>query len=246
MLALFTDFGSDDLYLGQMKAVLAQHAAGIPIIDLSHNAPAFQIVASAHLLAALYTQLAPTSVICAVVDPGVGSAREAIVMAADNYYFVGPDNGLFGVIASRIIDCKVWRICWRPKALSASFHGRDLFAPVAAWIASGRFPFDKLEPQVALSCTASATDIAQIIYIDHYGNCLTGLRHAHLASDQTLSVAGLTMPRLRTFADAEPGSAFCYENSLGLVEIALNQGNAAQKFNLRVGDAVQISALDPG
>ena len=240
MIALFTDFGADDLYVGQMKAVLARYAPAIPVIDLLHTAPPFHITASAHLLAALYHRTAPGSVICAVVDPGVGSAREAVVLAADGYYFVAPDNGLLAVIAARVAQHQVWRIQWRPSSLSPSFHGRDLFAPIAAWIASEQFPSDKLQAVPELAVRNVADDLAQIIYVDRYGNCLTGVRGSTLAAEATLRIGDMSLRRARIFSDVAPGTAFWYENSLGLAEITVNSGNAAQQYELRVGDSLRF------
>lgn len=220
MIILFTDFSANDIYVGQAKAVLAQTTPSVPVIDLLHNTPAFDIESGAHLLSALYRQFMPGSVFFTVVDPGVGSARDAVVMAADGYYFVGPDNGLLSVVAARTETTRTWRITWRPEKLSDSFHGRDLFAPVAAWIATGQFPADKLEQIDSLAVQASGEDLARIIYIDHYGNCLTGVRTALFPDASSLSVASETVCRARTFSDVSLGVAFWYENSLGLVEIA--------------------------
>ena len=241
MILLFTDFGGDGLYVGQVKAVLARAAPALTVIDLLHHAPRFDITASAHLLAALYRQFAPGSVFFAVVDPGVGGARDAVAVMADGYYFVGPDNGLLAVVAARAETMRVWRIAWRPEKLSNSFHGRDLFAPVAAWIAAGQFPADKLEQIDSLAVQTSGEDLARIIYIDHYGNCLTGLRAALFPDASSLSVAGETVCRARTFSEVGPGVAFWYENSLGLVEIAVNRGSAAQRLGLHIGDEVLVA-----
>ena len=240
MIILFTDFGGNDLYVGQVKAALARHAPAQTVIDLLHGAPDCDVSASAHLLAALYRQFAPGSVFFTVVDPGVGGARDAVVMMADGYYFVGPDNGLLAVVAARAETTRTWRITWRPEKLSNSFHGRDLFAPIAAWIAAGQFPADKLEQTNALAVQASGEDLARIIYIDHYGNCLTGLRAASLPDASSLSVASETVCRARTFSEAGPGAVFWYENSLGLVEIAVNRGSAAQRLGLHIGDEVVV------
>lgn len=241
MIVLFTDFGGDGLYVGQVKAVLARAAPALTVIDLLHHAPRFDITASAHLLAALYRQFAPGSVFFAVVDPGVGGARDAVAVMADGYYFVGPDNGLLAVVAARAETMRVWRIAWRPEKLSNSFHGRDLFAPVAAWIAAGQFPADKLEQIDSLAVQASGEDLARIIYIDHYGNCLTGLRAASFPDASSLSVPSETVCRARTFSEVGPGVAFWYENSLGLVEIAVNRGSAAQCLGLHIGDEVLVA-----
>lgn len=238
MLVLFTDFGADDIYVGQVKAVLAQSAPGLAAIDLLHSAPNFDVESSAHLLAALYTRFAPGSVFLAVVDPGVGGAREAAVMVADGSWFVGPDNGLLSIVAARAAATRHWRIHWRPSQLSASFHGRDLFAPIAAWIAAGQFPADKLTESTALQVQLNAADSARVIFIDHYGNCITGIRAAALTDDVTLQAGARGLARAKTFSAVQPGAAFWFENSVGLVEIAVNQGSAAQVLDLRVGSLI--------
>src|SRR5512133_1983272 len=114
-IALFTDFGAD-LYVGQVKAVLLEHAPLVPVIDLMHDAPAFDVAAGAHLLAACVPRFAPGSVFLAIVDPGVGTARAAIVMECDGRYLVGPDNGLMSVCAARSAVARCWSIAWRPEA----------------------------------------------------------------------------------------------------------------------------------
>jgi hypothetical protein len=134
---LITYFGVADPYMGQMRAVLARAAPGVPVIDLFSNAPAFNAKASAYLLAAYCTEFTPGTVFLCVVDPGVGGPRAAIALEADGRWYVAPDNGLLSVAARRAAVARWWRITWRPANLSASFHGRDLFAPVAARLALG-------------------------------------------------------------------------------------------------------------
>lgn len=240
-LALFTDFGADDIYVGQLKSVLARHAPDPIIIDLLHSAPAFDIESSAQLLAALYPQYPPGSVVLAVVDPGVGGKRQPVVMMADGYWFVGPDNGLLAVIAARAQATTIWRIDWRPDNLSASFHGRDLFAPVAAAIARGEFPAEKLTQIEALSVTHDGADRTQVIYVDHYGNCVTGIRASSVSKEAVLQTGSATLRHARTFSEVEAGTAFWYENSIGLVEIAANTANAASLLGLGIGSPVQAS-----
>jgi len=141
MIALFTDFGWQGPYVGQIKAVLMQLASQQPVIDLMHDVPAFQPRAASYLLASLVKKFPVETVFLAVVDPGVGSRqRRPCVVSADGRWYVGPDNGLFNVIANQAAEYKVWEITWRPDALSDSFHGRDLFAPVAAQLANGQSP----------------------------------------------------------------------------------------------------------
>ncbi len=240
MIYLYTDFGASDVYVGQMHAAFAFHAAGVPLIDIFHNAPPFQIAANAHLLAALCGRLPAHSVVCAVVDPGVGSDRNGVVLEADGIYFVGPDNGLLSVIAARAKKFQAWKIIWQPEYLSATFHGRDIFAPITAWIGRGEFPADKLAVLNQLGVQSGPQDLPEIIYIDHYGNAYTGLRCLGLKADAVLSVKGIRLQRARTFSDLPLGKEFWYENSLGLAEIAVNQGSAATRFGLQIGDAVSF------
>jgi S-adenosylmethionine hydrolase len=240
MIVLFTDFGIDDPYVGQMKATLLQHGRqDVPIVDLLHRVPDFDPRAGAHLLAALQTRFDPGSVFLAVVDPGVGGDRQAVVLEADGKFYVGPDNGLLAVVAARAQTSRNWRINWRPEELSVSFHGRDLFAPIAARIAAGEWPAAALAECGSLDHAMSADDLAEVIYIDHYGNALTGMRAGNVPQDTPLAVGAVRIPPARVFAEVSTGQAFWYENSVGLVEIAVNRGNAASVLGLAVGSLVK-------
>src|SRR5581483_10791489 len=137
MIALYTDFGVADPYVGQVHAVLAQAAPGVAVIDLLHAVPNFDIRAGAYLLPALGAELPADTIFVCVVDPGVGSERRALIVRADGRTYVGPDNGLLHVVWQRARSRECRAIDWRPARLSASFHGRDLFAPVAARLACG-------------------------------------------------------------------------------------------------------------
>ncbi len=241
MILLFTDFGADDIYVAQVKAVLAQHApAGTLILDLLHRVPSFDPKAGAHLLAALQARFPEGSVFLCVVDPGVGGARDPVVLQADGKWYAGPDNGLLAVVAARAGKARTWRVVWRPQALSASFHGRDLFAPVAAWLAAGNLDGDKIEEIAGLKAQLGADDLAEVIYIDHYGNALTGLRSASVSHSARIEAGGRLLPNARVFAEAPAGDAFWYEDSIGLVEIALARGSAAELLGLRVRDPIAV------
>ncbi|MGH8664012.1 MAG: SAM hydrolase/SAM-dependent halogenase family protein [Burkholderiales bacterium] len=242
MIYLFTDFGAADIYVGQVKAELARHAPAVAVIDLLHEAPAFRVEAGAHLLAALSQRFAPGSVILAVVDPGVGTSRKPVVLRAQECYFVGPDNGLLSVVAARSRDNAVWEIVWRPETMSRSFHGRDLFAPIAARLALGIFPSDALRPLAALEVQLGETDLAEIVYIDHYGNATTGLRADAFARNAVLTLHEADVPHAEVFALAPAGEAFWYVNSVGLIEFACNRASAASVLGLAVGDSVKIRA----
>ncbi len=238
MIVLFTDFGSRDPYVGQVKARLATVAPGVPVIDLLHEVPDFNPHAGAHLLAALAGGFPPGAVFLAVVDPGVGTPRGSVVMQACGRWYVGPDNGLLSVVAARAPDTRLWRITWRPEVLSATFHGRDLFAPVAAALARGDFPQERLDGVDALGVEFDAGDLPRIIYVDHYGNAWTGVRGE--PSVARVRAAGREFARGDCFAAVEKGHGLWFVNSVGLIELAVNRGSAAATYGLRVGDRVDV------
>lgn len=249
MIVLFTDFGPAGPYLGQMKAVLAEAAPSVPAIELMSDVPAFEPRLGAYLLAAYAPAFPPESVFLAVVDPGVGGARPPLVVRAAGRWYVGPGNGLFAIVLRRAAAAggespRVWEIDWRPARLSATFHGRDLFAPVAARMALGEAP-PGTELDVARMANLPGTDwpddLARIVYVDHYGNAMTGLRAGTLAPNASLRAAGTTLSRARRFSDLPPGQAFWYENANGLAEIAVNQGHAARALGLAPGSEVSVA-----
>lgn len=239
MIFLFTDFSSAGPYVGQMKAVLARRAPGIRAIDLMHDAPAFNPMASAHLLAACIGGAEPGDVFLCVVDPGVGTERRGVVLEADGRWLVGPDNGLLDVTASRATSAEWWEITWAPTELSASFHGRDLFAPVAAGLASDATP-SAWGRQIDAPTDSPGDDWPAVVYVDGFGNAMTGLRAGSVPQAAALDVAGQRMTYRRTFGEAAPGEVFWYVNSLGLVELAANGGNTAKLLGLAIGDPVAI------
>jgi len=240
-IVLFTDFGSADIYIGQVKAVLQQWAPQIAVIDLANDLPPFNVRAAAHLLDALKAPFPEGSVFICVVDPGVGTARAAIVVEADGRRYVGPDNGLMSVVAARAAAVRFFSIAWRPERLSDSFHGRDLFAPVAARLVAGTLPPEHLRPLSALAENCGAQDLGEVIYIDHYGNACTGIRASNVPRDAVLSANGQRISYARVFGEAG-AKPFWYENSHGLVEIAMNRANAAQTLGLGIGRPVRLGS----
>jgi S-adenosylmethionine hydrolase len=133
-------------------------------------------------------------------------------------------------------DCRVIR--WRPLRLSASFHGRDLFAPVAARLARGEMPDSEPVTQAPRPGESWPDDLAEILYVDHYGNCVTGVRAATMRPEQALRASGEVVNSARIFSDVPPGAVFWYENANGLVEIAVNRGSAAMRLGLKPGDPI--------
>lgn len=240
MIIISTDFGSEGPYLGQVKAVLAREAPGVTVIDLFANLPAFEIQAAAYLLAAYIDEFPSGTVFLCVVDPGVGSDRRAAVVKADDRWFVGPDNGLFNIIVQRAEQVEWWDIQWRPDRLSHSFHGRDLFAPVAARIARGEAVVGvSVEPATRL-LEGWPPELSKIVYVDHYGNLMTGIRLSSVDEDGILEAGDQSLHRGITFSSVAPGKAFWYGNANGLVEIAVNQGRADRVLGLQVGDRVHF------
>ena len=240
MILLFTDFGADDIYVGQIKAQLSESVPDIRVIDLLHSVPSFDACVGAHLLSALSSHIPPSAVTLAVVDAGVGGTRRPIVLQADGRWYVGPDNGLLSVIASRANTCRMWEIAWRPRNMSRSFHGRDLFAPIAGMLAKNEWWPDALVEIDTLETVLDDMDLPQVIYIDHYGNAMTGLRARALSHSAKIQAGDYTLGYARVFCEAPPGEPFWYENSLGLVEIALNRNSAAMHMRLSVGSQVEV------
>ncbi len=242
MIVLFTDFGLAGPYTGQVNAALQGTAPGVPVIQLFADAPAGQPKPAAYLLAAYATWFAAGTVLLCVIDPGVGSARRGLIAEAADRLYVGPDNGLFELVLRRAANPRSWRITWRPPALSASFHGRDLFAPIAGRLALGEPPSAMASPAAAATFPAWPDDLAEIVYIDHYGNALTGLRGACLPATARLAAGGCSIAHAQTFSAMPSGEAFWYVNSNGLVEIAVNAGRADRTFGLGVGSEIAILA----
>ncbi len=243
MIVLFTDFGLEGPYTGQVKAVLHSLAPAVPVVDLFADAPARSPKPAAYLLAAYASWFVPATVFLAVVDPGVGSDREAIILEADGRSFVGPENGLFELVRRRARRSRSWEIAPREPPfgmLSASFHGRDVFAPAAARLALGERPQGALRARESGRRPEWPDDLPQIVYIDRFGNAITGLRASFLPSTARLGAGGGIFARARTFADVGRGSAFWYENANGLAEIAVNGGRADALLRLEIGSGVEV------
>lgn len=251
MIVLFTDFGIHGPYTGQMKAVLHGKAPGIPIVDLLGDAPVFDPRASSYLLAAysMIDAFPLGTVFLCVVDPGVGGARDGLMINADGRWYVGPDNGLFEIVLRRSEAVTIWRIGLPTNEVSASFHGRDIFAPAAAGLAVGQGAKDAGDGSLLRSDSIVRypwpDDLAEIIYLDSYGNAVSGIHSSGVDKNHRLHTENMenrTISRAHTFSDVSPNAVFWYENSSGLVEIAVNGGRADEVLGLRIGSRVWLSA----
>lgn len=236
MILLFTDFSHADPYIGQMHRVLAQLDPAIRVIDLFHSAPVFNPKASAYLLAA-YCPPVDDAVYCCVVDPGVGGDRAAVLVDVEGCRYVGPDNGLFEILL-RQFPGKVARITWRPRKLSASFHGRDLFAPVAARLVRGQ-QVDAV-PYEPKAYADWPDDLDEVVYIDHYGNIVTGRRADTVDSGTKIYINGNSVGTATTFSDMPEGGLFWYRNANGLVEIAANRASARDLLEIAPGSPIEL------
>jgi S-adenosylmethionine hydrolase len=263
-IALLTDFGYRDLYAGAMKGVIASIAPAATIIDITHGVPAQSIVAGALALREAARFFPPRTIFLAVVDPGVGTARLPIaVETRSGARFVGPDNGLMWPAIEqagfkRAVELRAPR--YRLAVVSATFHGRDIFAPAAAWLWRG-LRLSALGP--ALKATAQlklARPIARgrklegaVIYVDHYGNLVTNIDReslAHLAASfpgRELSVRIDRGPSIRivnAYGEARRGAPLATFGSFEFLEIAVRDGSAAERFRAREGMRVSVAALD--
>lgn len=234
MIVLFTDFGLEGPYLGQVQAVLHQQVPDMPVVNLFSDLTPFDIQGAASLLPAYTAEFPPATVFLCVVDPGVGSARPGVVVKADGRWYVGPNEGLFALLARQSEKVECWQLP-EPMEVSASFHGRDVFAPVAAQLArGGAVP----GTPVAVDCLEQQgwpDDLFRVVYIDRFGNAITGVRAGMTASGVPFEVNGQTVNMARTFSDVSPGTAFWYENANGLVEFAVNRGRADNVLGLETG-----------
>ncbi|MGQ0657289.1 MAG: SAM hydrolase/SAM-dependent halogenase family protein [Chromatiales bacterium] len=245
MIVLITDFGLEGPYVGQLQRVFLEQAPSVPVINLLADAPTCNPRATSYLLDAYTAGYAAGTVFLCIVDPGVGSGRHApVAVNRTDCWYVGPDNGLFEIVRRRAPDSQTFRIEWRPPHLSASFHGRDLYAPVAARLASG--DRSGLSPSQPLRFPEWPDDLPEVIYVDHYGNAMTGVRAAKVAIDTTtVELRGRRLRHAHTFAEVAQAEAFWYENSNGLLEIAANRGRADVTLSLRIGDQLKFVEKRP-
>jgi S-adenosylmethionine hydrolase len=240
MIVLFTDFGLEGPYTGQVEAVLHAQAPAVPVIRLFSDLPPFDIQAAAYLLPAFVSRFPPGTVFLCVVDPGVGSERPGVAVRFAGHWFVGPNEGLFAPLARRMQAAECRQLPVGTDA-SASFHGRDVFAPVAARLARGLAPPGDVIEAMALDRPDWPDDLPRVVYIDRFGNAMSGLRAAGVAAEAVLTVNGHALTAARTFAEVTPGVAFWYENANGLIEIAVNRGRADQQLGLTAGTVIELS-----
>ena len=256
VITLLTDFGTADYFVGAVKGAILSVNPEVVIADITHEIPAQDIEAAAFTLLATYETFPDETIHVAVVDPGVGSERRPIVVRAGGQLFVGPDNGIFTYIYDREPSHEVFHITseehFRPSP-STTFHGRDIFAPVAAALSKGVTPEDlgpvvrdavRLKSSLRAEVLKNGKIEGRIIHIDRFGNCITNLTRNLVdpAKHPTLVIKGKTIRTFREFYnDAPPKSLFAIWGSAGFLEISVNGSSAAQVLGAKRGDAVNVS-----
>ena len=239
-ITLLTDFGTADYFVGAMKGVILSINPQAVIVDITHEIPAQDVAAGAFTLLAAYDTYPEETIHVAVVDPGVGSSRRPIVVSAGNHLFVGPDNGLFTHILERgpafaafhITDEKHFR-----HPVSNTFHGRDIFAPVAAALSTGVNP-SSFGPQISDPILLFKSAEPHVVYIDHFGNLITNITRDDLQEGAKLTVNGHEISVFRRFFGeniGEPDEPFAIWGSAGFLEIAVNGGSAAELLQVKRG-----------
>ena len=263
LVTLTTDFGLREPFVGIMKGVMLAHAAQIRFIDMAHDVSAFQPVEAGFWLAGALRYFPAGTVHVAVVDPGVGTPRALLVALANEQAILAPDNGLLAPLATRkridrLIRIDLARLVqFGVSDVSATFHGRDVFAPVAAAIASGRCdPVDLGQDvdTIDLSGWPSVTPRADggvagvVVAVDRFGNLISNIEAPTVVAlaNPSVHIGGMRLPLRRTYGDAAAGDYLGLINSFEVLEVARSRGNAAAGLNLAVGAPISAVPTVPG
>ncbi|WP_031499547.1 SAM hydrolase/SAM-dependent halogenase family protein [Bryobacter aggregatus] len=253
MISLLTDFGTADHFVGVMKGVIATIAPETRVVDLSHHVPAYAIAEAAFLLEQSWHYFPMGTIHVAVVDPGVGSERRPLLLEAGGHFFIGPDNGLFSFVLERD-GVQTWVLdqprFWLP-LLSGTFHGRDVFAPVAAHLSSGVAPSSLGSPIADAHQLPRLLPVPQtprdwtgaVLRVDRFGNLVTNFRVAQFSELGAFAlVAGAERVELRasTYAKCPPGVLCLIEGSSGYYEVSLAQASAAERTGLHAGSPLEL------
>ena len=262
IITLTTDFGFRDAYVGSMKGVILSIHPGVRLVDIAHQLPAHGVLETACLLREACPRFPPGTVHVAVVDPGVGGARRPVLLKIEDRFYVGPDNGIFGLLLEDFTLQGGWALENRTyflPSVSRTFHGRDVFAPVAAHLARGIPPesfgtaiTDPLRSPLPRPEEDGAELRGQVAWVDRFGNCITNLKaevvfawaggasfvvRAASKSFEEISASYGSIPR---------GEALVLFNSMGLLEIACNQTRADRTLGLTQGEPVMLRKAGTG
>lgn len=253
IVTLLTDFGVVDPYVGVMKGAMLQRAASVRLVDLCHDVAPQDIDEAAFWLSQSYRWFPAGTVHLVVVDPGVGTTRQALAACAEDHYFVAPDNGVLGGVLSgstevRRLDASLLG----DVPMSRTFHGRDLFGPMAAMLASAQLGFDGVGPTTDPFTKArlerahfqGETLVARVVSVDRFGNLITDAERSQLGSQPLRAeLAGRSLPLVGTYAELEPGECGALIGSFDTLEIACRNGSAARTLGVARGAEVRLEPL---
>jgi len=251
-IALLTDFGTKDYFVGAMKGAILSINERTSIIDITHEIPPQDVLFANFILRACYKDFPIKTIFVAVVDPEVGSERKAILVETENFCFIAPDNGLLSFVFDEEESFRVFELTNRKffaAEVSRTFHGRDVFARVAAHLSKGINPNefgaeikDFIHIKTAEPRKISGREIeADIIHIDHFGNLITNLKQTDLPENFTLKINGKMINKLQSFfAEAERSELFMILGSAGFLEIAAFQDSAEKLLNVQINQKVLL------
>lgn len=260
IVTLLTDFGTADYFVGAMKGALLASNPGALVVDITHEVPPYDVESGAYTLRAAFETFPAGTVHVAVVDPGVGSVRRGIAVEGRGHTFVGPDNGLFGHVYERVRPFRVFHLTnasYFRREVSPTFHGRDIFAPVAGAFSRGVraeelgpevFDFVRL-PSAAVERAAGGTLVGAVIHVDRFGNLVTNITPDELSEESVargarLRIKGREVRRFRRFFAedaAGAGEPFAVWGSAGLLEVAVFRDSAARALGAGRGDKVEVN-----
>ncbi len=260
LITLLTDFGDRDYFVASMKGVILNINPQAQIVDLSHHVTPHDVADAAYLLQSCYRYFPDGTIHVAVVDPGVGSTRRPLLVSSSRYFFLGPDNGLLTYVCQEETGVEVRHIenrQYRLDSEGATFDGRDLFAPAAAWLTKGQpiGSFGRLVPNYErLPISEPSWDkhvmAGEIVYIDRFGNLISNLTQFHIRevrgvtkrSEPYIRIGGLTIDGLaRSYAEGSADTPQALINSNGNLEVFLKEGRAADRLNAARGARIELS-----
>ncbi|RLF24401.1 MAG: hypothetical protein DRN15_03170 [Thermoprotei archaeon] len=262
VITLLTDFGTRDPYVAAMKGVILSICPEARIVDLTHDIEKHDIRQAAFVLLSCYKYFPRGTIHVVVVDPGVGTRRRAVVIKTRRYFFVGPDNGVLQPAAcdDNIVECReISNTLLMRSSISRTFHGRDVFAPVAAYIAKGvplRFIGPEVEPETLVKLYTPTARVemrsieGRVIYIDSFGNVVTNIDAntlrkigVHYGDIVGISVGRrhIVVKLCRTYGEVGKGELLALIDSFNYLEIAVNQGKASEILGARIGDRVRVT-----
>lgn len=252
VIALLTDFGHLDPYVGQMKGAILRHAPEAVLIDLCHEVRAHNVLQASFILESSHDSFPAGTIFVCVVDPGVGSCRDILLTRWQERCFLAPDNGLLGFLRAQPVDW--WKIPPPPAAACRTFHGRDIFAPLAARLAKGENP-DALATRVAPEHVAALAKVGSVsvtaeeirchvVHVDRFGNCLLDLPIQPLKTAWRLE-RKQEVDLVGTYTDLGPDRIGLLAGSQGVMELAMNQTSCASHLGLRPGAAIVLTTRKP-